>query len=136
SGVSFVSLIAPTEELFKTTIAFYKGLGFEEAFIYDRTLPHAKREVDHCRSSERESWLQNQVSQPTDSVTIKIRHVHRRFGSGAVKDNASPNYKEDWRGATPSVALYTSNVDEVISRLRAKKVEYQLYPEKENPVEV
>lgn len=135
-GVSFISLIAATGTLFHSTIAFYKDLGFEEAFVYDREQLHSKREDDHALSSEKETWLQNPAPSPEQSITIKIRLIHRKFGSGVTSPGLKGTNNEDWRGSVQSIGLLTTNLDEIISRLNTKKADCQVYPEYDKPIEV
>ena len=149
SGVSSVSLVAPTEDLFYSTVAFYTDLGFNEAFVYDRTHPTVKREDDHCRASEKETWLYSQGDggDGTD-VNLKIRYVaealHFRDSNDGprrqsiIAPSAPPNSKEsyDWRGKSMSVILYTQVLDRITNLLSEKKIAFQSQPNEREPSEV
>ncbi|RPA99521.1 hypothetical protein L873DRAFT_1683188 [Choiromyces venosus 120613-1] len=149
SGVSSISLVAPTEELFYTTVAFYTDLGFNEGFVYDRTHPTIKREDDHCRASEKETWLysQGEIGDGTD-VNLKIRYVaeavHFKAGNNGLRRQSLPppsaplNSIEsyDWRGKSMSVILYTPVLDRIIKLLSEKKITFQAQPNEKEPSEV
>jgi len=149
SGVSSVSLVAPTEDLFYTTVAFYTDLGFNEAFVYDRTHPTVRREDDHCRASEKETWLYSQgdAGDGTD-VNLKIRYVaeavHFKDSNDGprrqsiIPPSAPPNSKEsyDWRGESMSVILYTPVLGRIIELLSEKKIAFQPQPSENEPSEV
>ncbi|CAZ84885.1 unnamed protein product [Tuber melanosporum] len=138
SGVSSISLIAPTEELFYTTVAFYTDLGFDEAFVYDRTHPTVKREDDHCRASEKETWLYSQgaAGDGTD-VNLKIRYVvEAGLRRQSLIPPPIPPNSEEWRGKSMSVILYTPALDRVIDLLSEKKIAFQSQPSEKEPSEL
>ena len=134
--MSYISVIAPTETLFQSTLDFYKALGFYEAVVYDRADSHSRREDDHALSSEKETWLQNPAHTPEQSITIKVRLVHQEFGSNATSPGPKGDKNEDWRGSVQSIAFYTTELSGVISRLDARRVDCQVYPEYNQPIEV
>lgn len=134
--MSFVSVIAPTETLFHSTLDFYKALGFYEAVVYDRADSHSKREDDHALTSEKETWLQNPAPTPEQSITIKVRLVDWKFSSDATSQGPQGNKHEDLRGALQSIALYTTELSEIISRLDARKIDCQVYPDNAKAMEV
>lgn len=146
SGVSFISLVAPTEDLFYSTVAFYTDLGFEETFVYDRTHPTTKRELDHCLSSEKETWLYSPrglgAGDATD-ITLKIRFVsdavrpHQRRDS-LISPTSPVNSKEtyDWRGSSQSVVLYTQFLQKIVELLKGKKIALQFQPSEREACEV
>lgn len=111
-------------------------MGFYEAVVYDRADSHSKREDDHALTSEKETWLQNPAPVPEQSITIKVRLVHRKFGSNATSPSPKGNKSEDWRGAVQSIAFYTTQLSEIISRLEARRIDCQVYPEYAQPIEV
>lgn len=80
-------------------------------------------------------WLQNPANIPEQSVTIKVRLVQKRFGSGSSQ-NSKGGSNEDWRSAVQSIGLYTTNISEIISRLDVKKIDCQVHPEYDRPIEV
>lgn len=141
SGVSFISLVAPTEDLFYNTVAFYTDLGFQETFVYDRTHPTTTRELDHCLSSEKETWLHSRgddTGNGTD-VTLKVRFVaeavhwkdgqvgqRREFVIPPVSGTGKECY--DWRGTAQSIVLFTSNLAGIVDLLKSKNVTLQYQP--------
>jgi 6-phosphofructokinase 1 len=153
SGVSSISLVAPTEELFYDTVAFYCDLGFQEVFVYDRTHPTTKREDDHCRSSEKETWLysQGEIGDATD-VNLKIRFVSEAVywkdgwepPTGQARRQsmnssiASVNFREtfDWRGSSMSVVLYTTRLDSIAKLFIEKRATFQCQPNDKEPSEI
>lgn len=149
SGVSFISLVAPTEDLFYSTVGFYTDLGFQETFVYDRTHPTTKREVDHCLSSEKETWLysRSEDDEATD-VSLKIRFVaeavHWKDGQenprrDSIKPPASSANSEeayDWRGSAQSIVLYTPFLGKIVDLLRGKDVTIQFQPNEREACEV
>lgn len=149
SGVSFISLVAPTEDLFYNTVAFYTDLGFRETFVYDRTHPTTTRELDHCLSSEKETWLHSQGEETGDGtdLTLKVRFVaeavHWRDGQTPprrefVRPPVSGTGKEcyDWRGTAQSIVLFTPNMSKVVELLKGKGVTLQYQPNEAEPCEI
>lgn len=149
SGVSFISLVAPTEDLFYNTVAFYTDLGFRETFVYDRTHPTTTRELDHCLSSEKETWLHSQGEGTGDGtdLTLKVRFVaeavHWRDGQTPprrefVMPPVSGTGKEcyDWRGTAKSIVLFTQNLSGVVELLKSKGVTLQYQPNEAEPCEI
>lgn len=150
SGVSFISLVAPTEDLFYNTVAFYTDLGFQETFVYDRTHPTIRRELDHCLSSEKETWLHSQGEGAGDGidVTLKIRFVaeavHWKDGEISSRRDfvrppvSGPSGKEtyDWRGTAQSIVLFTQELAGVVELLKSKNVTLQFQPNEAEPCEI
>jgi hypothetical protein len=95
-------LVAPTEELFYQTVSFYADFGFDEVSVYDRALPDTERDVCHCITSDKETWLlarSERESEGTD-VTLKIRYVRDAKGwRDGVGEIPPPGvHDHDWRG--------------------------------------
>jgi Phosphofructokinase N-terminal domain yeast len=141
SGISCISLIAPTEDLFHETIEWYTDLGFQDALIYDRTNPKSKREVDHCLTSEKETWLCSAGLEEGESdVTIKIRFVaedvHWKapevpMGLAAKGRRMSmalqpEGEKKDWRGSGQAIVLHTKYMDKIVGLMKARGTVYQV----------
>ncbi|RPB15676.1 6-phosphofructokinase [Morchella conica CCBAS932] len=148
SGVSFVSLVAPTEDLFYSTVEFYTDLGFKETFVYDRTHPTTKREVDHCLSSEKETWLysQSESSNESNDISLKIRFVsdavHHAHGIVRQDPQKPPertaNSKEsyDWRGSSQSIVLCTAFLPKIAALLKSKNILCQFQPSEREACEI
>lgn len=149
SGVSFISLVAPTEDLFYNTVAFYTDLGFQETFVYDRTHPTTTRELDHCLSSEKETWLHSLGEENGDGtdVTLKVRFVaeavhwrdgqtppRREFVAPPVSGTGKECY--DWRGTAQSIVLFTPDLSKVVELLKSKGVILQYQPSEAEPCEI
>lgn len=140
SGVSFVSLVAPSEDSFYQTVVFYTDLGFVEVYSYDRTNPSAKREVGHCLSSEKETWLKSEGDGDGEGsdVSLKIRYI--RPEDEKTRDNKPLSNKEpdcfDWRAKKHCTVMYTPQMPKIIQLLDEKKIKFQCQPNDAHPVEV
>ncbi|KAK9449931.1 6-phosphofructokinase [Limtongia smithiae] len=134
-GVSFQSIIAPDEDLFRIVLNFYLDLGFRELLVYDRRDRSALAHTDHCLDSVRESWLYSSGAQSHDgqNATIKLRLVPSVHKPDAL---AEMERERDWRGQTAALVLYTPYIDLVIQLLEKHHVLYQALPSDTQPVEV
>ncbi|KAL7267281.1 6-phosphofructokinase, alpha subunit [Rhizina undulata] len=147
SGVSFISLVASTEDDFYSTVAFYTNLGFSETFVYDRTHPTSTRQADQCLTSEKETWLycQGEAGDGAD-LSLKIRFVRQSKELQDETDAAtkasippqSPKDQEqfDWRGSNQSIVMYTPYLDKITILLREQNIPYQCQPNEREPVEI
>lgn len=142
SGVSFISLVAPSESVFYETVTFYTDLGFEETAVYDRTRSDQKREAAHCILSEKETWLYSQGdgSDTGTDITLKIRLVRDGANDAQVKGSdpvpAAANDDKDWRGYRQSVVMYAPQLDRVVEQLSVKNIKFQLQPNDTTPIEL
>lgn len=147
SGVSFISLVANTEDAFYRTVSFYTDFGFSESAVYDRKLAGTSK-LDHCSSSEKETWLYSQGESEGDGtdVCIKVRLVVNAQqwkdgkGAGAPPQAGLPEDPEqaksfDWRGTSQSVVMYTPKISRIVELLVGKGIAHQLQPSEEEPVE-
>ncbi|KAI5818812.1 phosphofructokinase-domain-containing protein [Pyronema omphalodes] len=139
SGISFISLVAHTEDAFYSTISFYIDLGFVEVSVYDRALPTQKRTSDHCVTSEKETWLLSQGEGEGDgsNVTLKVRLVTdaREWKDGAG-ENTAPITEHDWRGSNQSLVFHTPQLARVMALLKSKGHSYQAQPNEHDAIEV
>ncbi|KAI5787266.1 phosphofructokinase-domain-containing protein [Geopyxis carbonaria] len=147
SGVSFISLVAPSEDSFYHTVQFYTDFGFVETAVYDRHLPSQKREIDHCLTSEKETWLyvRGEAEGDGTDVCLKVRYVsealHWKDGFGrrdSLLPPASPTLREkhDWRGSNQSIVLYTPALGHIVELMREKQIPFQCQPNEREPIEV
>jgi len=142
SGVSFISLVASTEDLFYSTVSFYIDLGFVEISVYDRALPTQKRHSDHCLTSEKETWLLSESDRT--NVTLKVRFVTeaRHWKDGAGRRDSSVQHHEDgseepdWRGSSQSLVFHTPQMERILELLTAKGYSYQCQPNDRDIVEI
>ncbi|KAF8246673.1 hypothetical protein K440DRAFT_553024, partial [Wilcoxina mikolae CBS 423.85] len=143
SGVSFISLIASTEDLFYSTVSFYIDLGFVEVSVYDRALPTQKRNSDHCLASEKETWLLSQGEGEGDgtNVTLKVRFISeaRHWKDGAGRKDSHPaetgSKEPDWRGSHQSIVFHTPHMERVLELLKGKGHSYQCQPNERDVME-
>lgn len=138
SGVSYVSLVADSEDAFYNTVTFYTDFGFSEAAVYDSKLP-ATSSVDHSPSSAKETWLYSQGETEGDGtdVCLKIRLVPSKEKTWKDGHGAPATDKgADWRATNQSIVLYTPRMPRIVELLKGKNIDFQLYPTEENPVEV
>jgi 6-phosphofructokinase 1 len=152
--VSFVSLVAPTEEKYYETIEFYTHLGFQENYDFDRSRREKLPELDICVSSEKEKWL---FSEGTSSdgagsnITLKIRYVSdavywkdsrgdRRSSitmlHGQILEQGKDSAKQDWRGSQEATIFYTEKLNSIRSVLEARGIQLQFHPDNINPCEI
>jgi 6-phosphofructokinase 1 len=144
SGISFISLIAPTEQLFYDTVAFYLDFGFAEVSVYDRALPKQKRDSGHCITSEKETWLlmSGEGEAHGNDITLKIRLVSARQGwqdgAGRKEPVASQDLTStgDWRGSNQSWVFQTPQMPRIVEILRSKDLAFQCQPSETDVVEI
>ncbi|KAA8894971.1 phosphofructokinase-domain-containing protein [Sphaerosporella brunnea] len=141
SGISFFSLVAPNEELFYNTVAFYLDFGFKEVAVYDRNSPKQKGDTDHCATSEKETWLlvNGEGDAQGNDITIKIRLVRNPQGwKDGQAWNDAPNAHDaaDWRGSNQSLVFYTPHMKRILRLLKEKNIPFQCQPSEDNVIEV
>lgn len=120
-GLSFVSLIAPNEELFFKTVSFYREIGFKETFSWDRTSRDAGAEMGICNDSDKETWL-HVYGESFDDITLKVRFVR---DTASLAHLFNTNNSKDWRGQQVGITLHTERIDLVVNMLDATGISYQ-----------
>ncbi|KAK6532216.1 6-phosphofructokinase, alpha subunit [Arthrobotrys megalospora] len=148
-GVSFISLVAPNEDLFYETITYYTDLGFIETLVYDRanhsTLKH---QDDLCFLSDRETWLHTDPEQEGQgtAITVKVRLVtaarlEEEEPSSPIRLRRRstlypPTELRDWRGAKQALVLFAPKLNVIIDLLKEKGYAYQAQPSEHAPFEI
>jgi 6-phosphofructokinase 1 len=142
SGISFFSLVAPNEELFYETVAFYLDFGFRQVAVYDRALAKFQGDTDHCANSDKETWLlvTGEGDARGTDITLKIRLVKDKEGWKDGRqdgpENGAPSSEGDWRGSNQSIVFHTPHINRIIKLLKEKNIPFQCLPSEDNIVEV
>ncbi|KAK6341731.1 6-phosphofructokinase, alpha subunit [Orbilia brochopaga] len=135
AGVSFISLVAPNEDLFYETITYYTDLGFVETLVYDRSNQALSGQHDLCFLSDKETWLHSdsEYEGQGTAITIKVRLV---TSSKAQEHDPDHKVLQDWRGAKQALVLFSPNLGDIIALLKEKNYAYQMQPNENAPCEV
>ncbi|KAF3939668.1 6-phosphofructokinase [Dactylella cylindrospora] len=147
-GVSFISLVASTEDLFYQTITYYTDLGFEETLVYDReNRIIGEHNDDLCFLSDKETWLHTDPDREGQgtSITIKVRlvlssKVEEDVAKQRIQRRSSliypPTEIKDWRGSKQALVLFTPRLDSIVKLLKSKGYAFQSQPNEHAPCEI
>ncbi|KAK6543266.1 6-phosphofructokinase, alpha subunit [Orbilia ellipsospora] len=147
-GVSFISLVAPNEDLFYETITYYTDLGFTETLVYDRSNQHpGQHQDDLCFLSDKETWLHSDAEHEGQgtAITVKVRLVTAaKLEEETIKQRKHrrsstlfpPTEIRDWRGAKQALVLFAPKLENIVKLLKDKGYAFQAQPNDHAPFEI